>query len=136
MKTTISKMKAPGQSGTRSVAIKLLGTALQKQGMTYWSVSQYGLTAKQYSQIKSGQPLRKKRKDAIELNEELKEKVTAFWYSIARELPLHKRVKKHKSAFIIECSFTDAFKLFKNENQEIKIGFCSFLRLKPSRIRQ
>ena len=79
---------------------------------------------------------RKKRKDAI--SDDTKEVVADFWRSseISRILPLKKRAKKGKPTYLLEHTYTAAYRMYKAKHPNTKIGYCTFIKLKPGNVRQ
>jgi hypothetical protein len=101
-----------------------------------WSLAQrVGTSAKVWRKVTTGTAVNKRRKDSI--SEDTKTKVKQFWLSaeISRPLPLKKAVKKKRATYLLECTYTKAFKLFKREYPEIKIGYVKFISLKPANVR-
>lgn len=78
---------------------------------------------------------RKRRKDATD--QQTVEKVQNHWYSegISRIVPLKKKVKKGKPLYVLETSYTGAYKKFKACNPNVKIGYITFLKLRPKNVR-
>lgn len=79
------------------------------------------------------QVTRKKRKNA--LSTDVTDTVTKFWYESAREMPLKKRVKKGKPLYMLDCNYTELFRDFRAAFPQIKIGYVSFIKLRPSNVR-
>lgn len=80
-------------------------------------------------------PDTKKRNDAI--NAETEQRVKEHWMSesISRIVPHKKRVKKGQPLYVLECSYIQAYRAFKVANPNIKIGYVTFIKLKPSNVR-
>lgn len=78
---------------------------------------------------------RKKRKDMVA--EETKALVKEFWCSegISREVPLKKRVKKGMHSNLLECTYVEAYRQLKKSHPEVKIGYTTFVSLKPKHVR-
>lgn len=64
--------------------------------------------------------VRKKRKDVIP--ETTRQTIQEFWFSegISREVPLKKRVKKMQPPFLLECSYTQAYRCFREKKPYCK----------------
>ncbi len=87
--------------------------------------------------LHSANELRQPRKNCVVNNEETKELVAAYWMSeeVSRCLPLKKRVKKGKPMYLLEMTYMRAFTSFKAMNPNIKIGYVTFIKLKPTNVR-
>ena len=59
-----------------------------------------------------------------------------FWYEVSRELPLKKFVKKRVQTYMLETSYIQAYKQFKKSRPELKVGYVSFIKLKPPNVRE
>jgi len=84
-----------------------------------------------------GNELRRKRSGEVMNNSEVSEKVKEHWLSeeVSRCLPLKKRVKKGKPMYLLEMTYMNAFKSFKLKHPEIKLGYVTFIKLKPKNVR-
>ena len=54
---------------------------------------------------------------------------------MSRPLPIKKRVKKKSPLYLLECSYTTAYKKFRKFNRD-KVGYVAFVKLKPKNVRQ
>lgn len=78
---------------------------------------------------------RKRRRDAI--STETARKVKEHWTSetTSRIVPFKKRVKKGQPLYVLECTYIQAYRAFKAANPDVKIGYVSFIQMKPSYVR-
>ena len=78
---------------------------------------------------------RRQRKDTIDPLTVAK--VEDHWRSegISRIVPLKKKVKARKPLYVLETSYTAAYKKFKVSNPDLKIGYVSFIKHKPQNVR-
>ena len=78
---------------------------------------------------------RRQRKDTIDPL--IVAKVEDHWRSegISRIVPLKKKVKARKPLYVLETSYTAAYKKFKVSNPDLKIGYVSFIKHKPQNVR-
>lgn len=67
----------------------------------------------------------------------MKQTVREFWWSsdISRQLPLRKKVKHGLPTFLLECSYSTAYRRFKKEYPMIKLGYVTFVQLRPKNVR-
>ena len=78
--------------------------------------------------------LKKKRKG---ITEDVIDTVETFWWSpaVSRPLPFKKRVKQGMPTHLLECSYSTAYRRFKNEHPDMKIGYVKFIQLRPKSVR-
>lgn len=112
-----------------------LAHVVQKSALTYRKAVAIGINKKVFVKVKRGVQVKQKI-GSRNLPISTTEKVRKYWYSVAREYPCKKRVKKNRSLHIIESSYTQVFKTFKLANPNIPIGFVKFLQLKPANVRK
>lgn len=122
-----------GKTAESVMAKYLLAKACRINKLKYSHVGRLGISNNIYSKAKkTGYTGIKQRKG---LPDSTKEKVKEYWYTISRPMPLKKRVKKKTPMFLLECSYTTAYKDFMKLHPNIKIGYVMFTKLKPSNVR-
>lgn len=125
--------------GSKTTEKRRLGHTVLKvcaRGKTpYKQVEAYGFSAKTYNKARKGRlmMIRKMRKDAIQPH--VAAKIEEYWYEISREVPLKRRVKKGKPLFLLECTYTAAYRDFKKSHPSINVGYVKFIELKPKNVR-
>ena len=54
---------------------------------------------------------------------------------VSRPLPLKNRIKLNTVTYLLETSYTGAFKLFQQKHPDIKVKYVKFVQTKPSHVR-
>ena len=80
-------------------------------------------------------PTRKPRKDGLHLA--VKQKIQKFYKreDISREMPSKRFTTKAGPAFLMQISVKSAYKIFRKENEDIKIRLTRFQTLRPERVK-
>ena len=147
LKHTIKELKSTGMSEEYRHHYNTIAYACQR-------ISKYGSNSKVASRVasslgigkymrqkmkrKASLPtlsLRKKKRNAI--SEDLSKKVKDHWLSdqISHVVPLKKRVKKGQPLHVLDSSYMQSYQQFRKANPDVKIGYVSFIKLKPSYVR-
>jgi hypothetical protein len=78
---------------------------------------------------------RKKRKDALPDNVERQIKLFYMREDISRPLPSKRYTTKHGAGYVLQQTLKAAFRMFKLEHPDIKVGYTKFTKLRPKNVR-
>ncbi|ESO85590.1 hypothetical protein LOTGIDRAFT_155079 [Lottia gigantea] len=128
LKSAIGKLKTTPDG---KKAVKLLSSAMLQTPMKEKHLKKLGVSKKRLSHPF----IRKQRNDSIPTS--VKNEVYRFFLlpEISRALPHKRYVTKYGSGYLLLTSLAAAYKLFKKQEPDIKLGFRKFVELKPKQVR-